>query len=182
MKMVKMMQVAQLADRFRSFELGGVVGLDLAGDEPDFDNAPYIECFRKAKEQLGLNTTVHAGEAVRPHDVLTAVRDMKVDRIGHGYAATEDAEALKALKDYGVHLEACPPGANRHHVIDAIGVYKEMKLSFGLNEDDPTVYFENCTMDSVEALTREHLSFTDADMRKAYADAFAARFGPHTPK
>jgi len=156
--------------------------LDLAGDEPDFDNAPYIECFRKAKEQLGLNTTVHAGEAVRPHDVLTAVRDMKVDRIGHGYAATEDAEALKALKDYGVHLEACPPGANRHHVIDAIGVYKEMKLSFGLNEDDPTVYFENCTMDSVEALTREHLSFTDADMRKAYADAFAARFGPHTPK
>ncbi|CAE8636182.1 unnamed protein product, partial [Polarella glacialis] len=54
--------LAQLAAATRSPEHGGVVGLDLAGDERDFPNGAYVKCLRHAKTVLGLNTTVHAGE------------------------------------------------------------------------------------------------------------------------
>mmetsp|Transcript_26264 Transcript_26264/g.36593 ORF Transcript_26264/g.36593 Transcript_26264/m.36593 type:complete len:348 (-) Transcript_26264:219-1262(-) len=171
--------VASLAAKMRSYEMGGVVGLDLAGDEPNFDNAPYIECFKHAKEVLRLNTTCHAGEAVRPHDVLTAIEDMRVDRLGHGYAATSVPEVLLALQKSGVHLETCPPGANKKGVLSSIGVFRDLGLSFGLNEDDPTDYFENCTMASTEELVKQHLNFSDGDIQKARLDAFGARFGPH---
>ena len=53
--------VADLAARMRSDDPGGVVGLDLAGDELHFNNSEYVACFRRAKER-GLRTTVHAGE------------------------------------------------------------------------------------------------------------------------
>ena len=56
--------LARLADAMRSGSLGGVVGMDIAGDEYHFNNsANHVEsCFRFAKRDLQLNTTVHAGE------------------------------------------------------------------------------------------------------------------------
>ena len=49
--------VADLAASVRSQELGGVVGLDLAGDELDYNNTTpfdYVPCFQRAKRALGL--------------------------------------------------------------------------------------------------------------------------------
>jgi adenosine deaminase len=67
--------VARLANATRTGGLGGVVGLDLAGDEFHYNNSVghVAGCFRYAKEELGLNTTVHAGEMAGPADVRSAV-------------------------------------------------------------------------------------------------------------
>ena len=76
--------LARLAAATRSGELGGVVGIDLAGDEYHFNNSKghVVECFRYAKGELLLNTTVHAGEMAGPDDVRSAIEDMEADRVG----------------------------------------------------------------------------------------------------
>jgi len=102
---------------------------------------------------------------------------MKVDRIGHGYAGVKDPQVLEAMVQSGVHFEACPPGAKRKGVLDSILVYKEHGLSFGINEDDPTVYFENTTMTGCEDILIEDLGFSRKDIEEAYASARDARFG-----
>lgn len=80
--------VAGLAARTASRRMGGVVAMDLAGDESHFPNAAYVGCLRAAKLELGLNTTVHAGEFgdTSPEEVRSAVLEMGADRIGHGDA------------------------------------------------------------------------------------------------
>uniref|UniRef100_A0A6U3EB11 adenosine deaminase n=2 Tax=Lotharella globosa TaxID=91324 RepID=A0A6U3EB11_9EUKA len=173
------MEVAELAAAVRSRDLGGVVGLDLAGDESTYNNSEYIACFRYAKEVLNLNTTVHAGESVGTQDdVKSAILEMKVDRVGHGYASTSDPEILEVLAASEVHLEACPHGAARRGFLKAIGTYEAMGLSFGLNEDDPTQYFENCTMAGTEEIVVDGLDFSAAAVATAYLHARAAAFGP----
>ena len=171
-------RVAALAARARSAAPGGVVGLDLAGDEATYGNDEYVACVRDAKLVLGLNTTVHAGEAVRPDDVRSAVEEMRVDRVGHAYAAAGNASLVALLRRSGVHVEACPPGAASKGVLDAIGAFARAGLSFGLNEDDPAPQFANCSMASAEALVRDELGLTDDDIAAAYASARAAAFGP----
>ena len=61
----KCFEVADLAARLHSNEPGGVVGMDLAGNEWTklTNTLEYVPCFRRAKE-LGLNTTVHVGETL----------------------------------------------------------------------------------------------------------------------
>jgi len=159
----KCVEIAELAARMRDEDekenrtsLGGVVGIDLAGDEGSFNNSAYVDCFKFAKNSLVLNTTVHAGElgssSSRLEDVRTAVQEMKVDRIGHGYAATASDEVMQMIRDAGVHLEACPGTALAEGSLDAIRAFQRHNLSFGLNEDDPSPYFGGCDIGCIEAV------------------------------
>ena len=95
-----------------------------------------MECFRTAKAR-GLNTTVHAGEASDPDDIVSAVLEMGVDRIGHGYVASKNASLLELISARGVHLEACPGTALAEGSLAAIRAFREHGVSFGLNEVRP---------------------------------------------
>mmetsp|Transcript_48783 Transcript_48783/g.113074 ORF Transcript_48783/g.113074 Transcript_48783/m.113074 type:complete len:94 (-) Transcript_48783:64-345(-) len=57
----------------------------LQGDESNYPNGAYVDCFRYAKRVLGLRTTVHAGEFpdTSATEVSSAVLEMEVDRVGH---------------------------------------------------------------------------------------------------
>ncbi|CAJ1403818.1 unnamed protein product [Effrenium voratum] len=174
-------RTADLALQLRSHAMGGVVGLDLAGDETDFPNEAYIECFRYAKH-AGLNTTIHSGEfnTTQSGDVHTAVFQMLADRVGHGYAAAQDAGLMQALRDRRVHVEACPNSARLHGAwaLKSISAFHQQGLLFGLNTDDPASLFGNTTAAQDESIVLERLNFTTGDVEKAYAAAFDARFGP----
>lgn len=174
------LETAALAARLRSQDMGGVVGLDLAGDEVHYPNGPYVECIRHAKVALGLNTTVHAGEfnETSSEEVRIAVLEMGVDRVGHGYDAARDAAVLALLRERRVHVEACPGSALRHGLLEALGAYKAERLNFGLNTDDPVSFVVNTSAAEDEVLVKSHLGFTDADIRRAYASALSAAFGP----
>ena len=63
-----------------------------------------------------------------------ALYDMRVDRIGHGYAAARNATLLGLVKGSGVHLEACPGTALAEGSMSAIGAFRAANVSFGLNE------------------------------------------------
>lgn len=173
-------EMAQLALKLQSKEMGGVVGLDLAGDETDFPNAAYVDCMRYAKDS-GLNTTVHSGEfnTTQSKDVHSAVFLMRADRVGHGYAAVQDAQLVHELRRRQIHLEACPKSALRHGAwaLRAIHSFKEHQLLFGLNTDDPSLFFCNTSAAADEAIVSDYLNFTVKDIQAAYASAYKARFG-----
>ena len=87
------------------FEEKGVVGVDLAGAEALYPTENYKEVFALASK-LGLNVTIHAGEAAGEESVKAAL-DFGAKRIGHGVAA-KSKDLLDRIKQEGVLVEVCP--------------------------------------------------------------------------
>jgi adenosine deaminase len=100
--------LAQIAGRYVG---EGVVGFDLAGDEAGHPPILHEDAFRVARS-LGLNITIHAGEAAGPESVRQAI-SMGAVRLGHGVRAQEDAEVIAMVKENGVQLDMAPT-SNAH--------------------------------------------------------------------
>ncbi|KIC43189.1 adenosine deaminase [Ruegeria sp. ANG-R] len=83
----------------------GMGGNEAVGTQGDFKWA--FDCAREA----GLRLTTHAGEFGGPESVRDAVRDLEVERVGHGVRAIEDPDLVRELVDRGITLEVCP-GSN----------------------------------------------------------------------
>ena len=95
--------LAQVAGRFVN---EGVVGFDLAGDEAGHPPILHEDAFRVARS-LGLNITIHAGEAAGPESVRQAI-SMGAVRLGHGVRAQEDSEVIAMIKENGIELDMAP--------------------------------------------------------------------------
>ena len=95
-------RVVELAASYRE---KGVVGVDLAGAEALYPTENYREVFSLASE-LGLNITIHAGEAAGEESIRAAL-DFGAKRIGHGVAAKSE-DLLARLKREDILLEVCP--------------------------------------------------------------------------
>jgi adenosine deaminase len=100
--------LAQVAGRFVS---EGVIGFDLAGDEAGHPPILHEDAFRVARS-LGLNITIHAGEAAGPESVRQAI-SMGATRLGHGVRAQEDSEVVGMILENGVQLDMAPT-SNAH--------------------------------------------------------------------
>lgn len=100
--------LAQVAGRFVG---EGVIGFDLAGDEAGHPPVLHEDAFRVARS-LGLNLTIHAGEAAGPESVRQAIA-MGAVRLGHGIRAQEDPEVLATIKEEGIQLDTAPT-SNAH--------------------------------------------------------------------
>lgn len=93
-----------------------IVGFGIAGDEKIGSPKDFQWSFDAARE-AGLRLTAHAGEWGGPKSVRDAVRDLGVERIGHGVRAIEDLALVDELAERGTVLEVCP-GSNI-----ALGIY-----------------------------------------------------------
>ncbi|MFV0360596.1 adenosine deaminase [Tropicimonas sp.] len=97
-----------------------ITGFGLGGNESvgrPRDFAWGFDCAREA----GLRLTCHAGEWAGPDSVRGAVRDLRVERIGHGVRAIEDPALVGDLAERGIVLEVCP-GSNI-----ALGLFPDWK-------------------------------------------------------
>ena len=94
-----------------------IVGFGLAGDEKSGEPKDFRWSFDAARE-AGLRLTCHAGEWRGPESVRAAIRDLGVERIGHGVRAIEDPALVNEIAEAGIVLEVCP-GSNI-----ALGLYK----------------------------------------------------------
>ena len=94
---------AETAGRF-------VTGFGLAGDEKIGKPKDFAYAFDLARE-AGLRLTAHAGEWGGPVSVRDAIKDLRVERIGHGARAIEDMALVEEIAETGVVLELCP-GSN----------------------------------------------------------------------
>jgi adenosine deaminase len=123
---------------------GFITGFGLAGDEKIGKPKDYRYAFDMARE-AGLRLTAHAGEWGGPESVRDAIRDLGVERIGHGVRAIEDLALVDEIAEKGVVLECCPgsnvalglyPGYRQH----PIGELFRREVKVTVSTDDPPFF------------------------------------------
>jgi adenosine deaminase len=133
-------QVAWLAaDRVRHC----IVGLDLAGNEAEFNGQPFVGIFREAR-QAGLRLTVHAGEWAGPESVREALVDLNAERIGHGVRILEDDMVVAIARERQTAFEVCVTSNYQTGVVSSLPAHPLMKmvekgLNVTLDTDDPSI-------------------------------------------
>ena len=158
----------------------GMAGLDLAGDEVNFDAAPFAPVFREAHE-AGLGITIHAGEAGGADNVQHAVLDMGATRIGHGVRAIENSDVIKLLRERHVTLEVCPTSNLQtgvmhnfsHHPLRDLYM---LGVAVTLNTDDPSVSDTTLTDEYLVALMT--MGIRMSHLRRMNVNALRAAFLP----
>ncbi|MCJ7801891.1 MAG: adenosine deaminase, partial [Candidatus Marinimicrobia bacterium] len=88
-KLPQLKQILEVKDQ-------GIIGIGLGGKEKEFPPYLFTNAFLEAKRE-GLRTTCHAGEAAGPDYIWQAIKDLNVDRIGHGTNAYKDSELVQYL-------------------------------------------------------------------------------------
>ena len=121
---------------------GGVVAVDIAGDEKNNPVTDYKDLFEKCKE-YGIPFTIHAGEADGAESVKNAI-NLGAKRIGHGTRAFEDPEVVQLIKDKGVFLEMCPTSNKKTKAIPNMDEFPFMDylnkgIKVTLNTDDMAI-------------------------------------------
>ena len=135
-----------------------ITGFGMGGDENAGKPANFAYAFDMARE-AGLRLTTHAGEFAGPESVRASLRDLRVERIGHGVRAIEDPALVAELADEGITLEVCP-GSNialglysdwADHPINAL---REAGVRVTVSTDDPPFFRTS--------LTREYEALAEA--------------------
>ncbi len=121
----------------------GIVGLDLAGGEADFPATPFIGLFREAQQE-GLQLTIHAGEWGGAPNVLEAITEFGVRRIGHGVRVLEDSATVAVARERQTVFEVCITSNYQSGVVPVLKKHPfPQMLSAGLNAtintDDPSI-------------------------------------------
>lgn len=155
-----------------------IVGFGMGGNEGVGRQGDFAWSFDCARE-AGLRLTTHAGEFGGPESVRDAVRDLRVERVGHGVRAIEDADLVHELQDRGTVLEVCP-GSNV-----VLGLYPDFKahpiarlrdagVKVTVSTDDPP--FFHTTMRREYEMLAQAFDWTEQDFADLNATALEAAF------
>jgi adenosine deaminase len=122
----------------------GIVGIGLGGTESDYPPHLFVDLYEQARK-FGFRTTAHAGEACGAESIWSALKDLQVDRIGHGTRAVEDPELVGYLSEHQIPLELCPLSNARTRVIRSIEehpirTFIESGIPVSINTDDPKMF------------------------------------------
>ncbi|MBC7478996.1 MAG: adenosine deaminase, partial [Pseudorhodobacter sp.] len=155
-----------------------ITGFGLAGDEKVLRPKDYAYAFDMARE-AGLRLTAHAGEWSGPDSVRDTIRDLKVERIGHGARAIEDMALVEEIAESGIVLELCPgsnvalgifPSFRKH----PIGEMYNRGVKVTINTDDPP--FFHTTMEREYVQLHEAFDWDDGVFAKIARTALDAAF------
>ncbi len=156
----------------------GWVGITLGGSEHLCPPGPFRATYEKARA-AGLKLTVHAGEAAGPESVWEAIRELGVDRIGHGVRAVEDPALVAYLVEKQIPLEICPTSNLRTGVYDALdqhplALLHRAGVAVTINTDDPT--FFGTTLEN-ELAQAAGMGLDGADLDRITGNARRFAFG-----
>lgn len=156
---------------------GGVVALDLAGDEANFSTDKFQEVFAFAKG-AGLPYTIHAGEAAGPESIYQALA-LGATRIGHGVQARKDPALLELLKEKNVILEMCPTSNVQTKAVESladhpIAQYYQQGIKVTVSTDNRTV--SGTTLTKEYQLLANQFGFTKDDFKKMNLHALEGAF------
>ncbi len=175
-----------LATLAQAKDLGdlGVIGIGMGGSEQLFPPEPFEPVYTEAR-RLGLHTTAHAGEAAGAESVWGAIRDLQVERIGHGVRTIEDEALLDFLAERQLPLEMCPLSNVRTGVVASIEAHPVRKmfergLCLTINTDDPKM-FGNSLAEEYRQL-EERLGFSRAEIRRLILQGISATWLPEKRK
>jgi adenosine deaminase len=155
-----------------------ITGFGIAGDELVGKPKDFLWAFDCARE-AGLRLTAHAGEWGGAQSVRDALRDLRVERIGHGVQAIEDLALVDEIAEAGITLECCP-GSNvflgvfpswRNHPIEKL---RERGVKVTVSTDDPP--FFHTTMSAEYDHLADTFGWDDEIFDDINANALAAAF------
>jgi adenosine deaminase/aminodeoxyfutalosine deaminase len=156
-----------------------VVGIGIGGDEADGPAALFRTHYKEAKA-AGLHLTAHAGEAVGPESIWSAI-NIGAERLGHVTTAIRDPQLVEVLAEKQIPVElnitsnlrtGCCPSLEAHPFLD----YFHGGLMVTLNSDDPPMFGSNLLDEYV--LTHTKLGLTLEQMRELAANSIEASFLP----
>jgi adenosine deaminase len=133
----------QLAEIAVDRQNGGIVGLDLAGDEINYPVTKFVDVIQWAKKQ-GLHITIHAAEAGPPINVKEAIEKLGAERIGHGIRAREDLAIMDLLNRHQTTLEMCPTSNLQTGLVSKLSqhplfAFYQLGIPVTINTDDPSI-------------------------------------------
>lgn len=131
-----------------------VRGFGLAADENAFHPKDFAYAFDMAGE-AGLRRTAHAGEWAGPRSVRDVLEHLKVERIGHGVRAIEDAALVQYLAASGTVLEVCPGsnvalGVFPNWAAHPIAKLRDAGVRVTVSTDDPPFFHTSMTKEYEE--------------------------------
>ena len=164
-----------LAQRKRSDR---VIGIGLGGDERQAAPGLFRDVYGRARSE-GLHTTIHAGETVGPESVWAAVRELKVDRIGHGLRAADDPALLAYLSEKRIPVEVCISSNVMTGCCASATEHTARKLfdagvMMTLNTDDPDMF--HTTLNREYQIAQQALGFSDEELGGLARNSFRASF------
>jgi adenosine deaminase len=162
----------------------GVVGVDLAGMEPNNPAYPFRHVFKKARE-AGLGITIHAGEWEGPHSIWDAISSIQVDRIGHGIRVLEDYSLVNVLLERNIMLEVCPTsnvasGVSPNYFMHPLPRLIANGVRTTINTDDPLVC--NITLSEEMHCSVTQMPLTMDDLKRQTMIAAESAFLPPEEK
>jgi adenosine deaminase len=122
----------------------GIIGIGIGGSEQSYPPRLFRDVYEEARS-LGFHTTAHAGEVAGGASIWGALKDLKVERIGHGTRAGEDESLLEYLAEHQVPLEMCPLSNCALRVVPSyeahpVRAFFERGLCVTVNTDDPLMF------------------------------------------
>ncbi|MGQ0570725.1 MAG: adenosine deaminase [Armatimonadota bacterium] len=173
-------QAHHTLDAVREAREFGIIGIGIGGSEERFPPEAFEPVYERAR-RLGFRTTAHAGEAAGPESVWGAIRALRVDRIGHGTRAVEDAALIGYLSEHQVSLELCVISNQRTGVIESVSrhparLYFDRGIPLSINTDDPKM-FGNSLAEEYLAL-QMHLGFSMAEIQQLVDQAIETSWLP----
>ena len=155
-----------------------ITGYGMAGGEMAGRPGDYAYSFDMARE-AGLRLTCHAGEWGGPSMVKETIRELKIERIGHGIGAIEDRAVIDEILEKDLVLEVCP-GSNV--VLNAvrgwddhpIAKLRETGVKVTVSTDDPP--FFHTTMTAEFAMLNRTFGWETEDFQQLNKAALAAAF------
>ena len=162
----------------------GVVGIGLGGDERRAAPELFRNVYVRARSE-GLRTTVHAGETVGPESIWSALRELQVDRIGHGLRAAEDPSLIAYLAEQQIPVEVCLSSNVLTGCCSSPAEHSARKLfdagvMVTLNTDDPDMF--HTTLEREYQIAQHELAFSDNELRALASNSFQASFLPEQRK
>jgi len=121
----------------------GLIALDLAGNEAEFQTEPFYGVIKEAR-QSGLHVTIHAGEWGPATNVREAIEQLGAERVGHGVRVLEDENIVSLARERGTAFEVCVTSNYQSGVVNSLDTHPLMKmlgagLNVTINTDDPSI-------------------------------------------
>jgi adenosine deaminase len=147
----------------------GIVGIDIAGDEPPrFPFHRYAGLFEAARA-AGLGITVHAGESGTVDAMRVAIETLNPDRVGHGIKAASDSELMELLRERDILLEICPSSnlstgvlQSEEELATTLDAFRRHGVKFSINTDGPEMLKISLRQEHAWLLERGLLTLDEA--------------------
>ncbi|MNS89482.1 Adenine deaminase [compost metagenome] len=141
-------EAVQMVEWMKAYRAPEVIGIGIDYRENDRPPELFIEAYRAARA-AGFKCTAHAGEFGMPWmNVETAIEQLQVDRVDHGYTIVDNPELAQRCVERGLVFTVVPTNSyylrtlapERWALDHPIRAMAKLGLKLHPNTDDPTLH------------------------------------------